>query len=188
MEEEVLQQVLNEVLSELKELTKDQKMVNIALESYNTRINEFQNSLENIKVDIPQLDLRELNKTIGNLMNELKEIIKNQPKQVLHEKRILFYPEGNGENFLKFIAARFLWGIIIIASIYVISFVGFDKWKENSKNEKYRKAYLWILHEQSAKTQKYLIDNLLYFTNDSITSSRKEVIKQIENKIKNKAR
>jgi hypothetical protein len=185
MNNEVMQAVLTELVEEVKEIHKDVLLNNKTVEVYTESINKFEEHLKNISVNVSPPDLKPIEQIINYRLNEIREILKNQPKEVIHEKRILFYPEGNGRNFLKFITVRLLWGIIIIASIYVISFVGFEKWKENSKNEKYKNAYLWILHDQSTKSQKYLIENLLDFTNDSIISSRKEVINQIEkNKLK----
>jgi hypothetical protein len=188
MNNDVLQAVLNELVEEVKEIHKDVLLNNKTVEVYTESINKFEEHLKNISVNVSPPDLKPIEQIINYRLNEIKEILKNQSKEVIYEKRILFYPEGDGRNFLKFIADRLLRYVTLLGGICLLVWIGLYYWKINSENERYKYAYLWILYEQDIKTQNYLIENLLDFTNDSLISSRKEVIKQIENKIKVKPR
>lgn len=176
MKEEVLQQVLSEVLTELKTLSEDQQLINVAIECYNKRISEYQESLAEIKINVPPFDLKELNLTIARSIYELKEVVKSQPKDVLHEKRILLYPEGDRTNFWKFILERSLLYSISAILIYAFAWLAVDSWKSNSENERYKCAYLWIYQQSSRNNKQYLFDKYTEFQNDSIFHSRRNTI------------
>jgi hypothetical protein len=177
MNEEVLKQVLGEVLTELKNLNNEQKMINVALESYNERINEFQYAISNITIETPKIDIGELRQTIGKTQLEIKNIIAAQPKDIIHEKRILFYPEGDGRNFLKFIADKTILYTLIISGICLLCWIRLYFWKQNSENERYKYAYFWIYQNQRKNAARELLfETFNDFKNDSIFKIRKENI------------
>ena len=95
----------------------------------------------------------------------------------MHEKRILFYPDGDRRNFFKFLADRFLLYFLIAVCIFGLSWLGMDYWKSNSENERYKYAFHWVYQFQTAKGGKQVLYNAYKeFQNDSIFKLRKENI------------
>jgi hypothetical protein len=80
---------------------------------------------------------------------------------------------------MKRISFNIFWGIIVLASLYLLGNIGFDKIKENSLNEKYKNAYFWIYYNSGKNGKERLNNILLEFSNDSIANRRKELIEDI---------
>ena len=88
MNEEVLKAILSEILEEQKMLNINNGLLTKAIEDFSEKLSEFENKLSNNLVST-----REETKLVITNLQKLKIIIEAQPKQVIHEKRILFFPE-----------------------------------------------------------------------------------------------
>jgi len=178
MNEEVLHNVLNEVLEEQKNLTKEIQFLTTAIEVNYEETKEFQSFVKGITVEVP---IKPVTDIVNQGIKYIKDVVEKQPKEVLHEKRILFYPEGNGENFLKLICTRLIWTFCIIGTVWIIIKAGGPYYNENSENARYKQAFQWVYMNISNKGQDYLLNAFQEMNNDSIREIR---VKQIENYLK----
>ena len=119
MEKEILETVLLELLEETKK-------VNILIEEQNkeirglkTAFSDFNRKLTEIKVSAPPPDILPLTKIVTEGISRVQKIVAAQPKQVRHEKRILFFPEWNQKEYYKIIFGRILfWLLCLIIATY----------------------------------------------------------------------
>jgi hypothetical protein len=65
-------------------------------------------------------------------------------------------PQGDGQNFIKFIADRILRYIAITGCICLLAWIGLHYWKINSENERFKYAYNWIYQQNDKDIQKSL--------------------------------
>jgi hypothetical protein len=174
MNENVIAKVLTELSDEIKEIRTEQILNSKAVEMYTEAINHFEEYVKQINVTCPPPDITQLVQLINTRYSAIEKVIAAQPKEVLHEKRILLYPEGDKQNFWKFIADRFLRYSLIILGIYATILVGLYYWKANSENERYKYAYFWIYKQQNDTKKQFLYNTIRDFENDSIFKLRKE--------------
>ncbi|MEO8763159.1 MAG: hypothetical protein ABI416_02685 [Ginsengibacter sp.] len=84
-------------------------------------VTDFKRKLTEIKVPVPETDTRPLTMIVTQGINTIQKIIAAQPKQVLHEKRILFFPEWNQKEYYKIIFGRILfWILWVIVATYCL--------------------------------------------------------------------
>lgn len=177
MKTEDLHVILSEILGEIKEIKRDQKFLQPVLENIHIKLNEFEEGLASIEIEPKDIDFSGLINVIRNHHSDLKRIISEQPKEVIQEKRILFYPEGKGTAFLEMILKRMILYLYVIIAIYILGNQISKYSIENSENKKYKIAYEWIYINQKEKNQKYLQKELLLIQNDSIKKIRVDEIK-----------
>jgi hypothetical protein len=80
---------------------------------------KFDKKLTEIKVSAPELNTLPLKMILTEGINRMQKIVAAQPKQVLHEKRILFFPEWNQKEYYKIIFGRILfWILCVIVAAY----------------------------------------------------------------------
>jgi hypothetical protein len=67
----------------------------------------------------PGPDTRPITKIVAEGITSIQKIVAAQPKEVLHEKRILFFPEWNQKEYYKIIFGRILfWILWVIMATY----------------------------------------------------------------------
>jgi predicted PurR-regulated permease PerM len=98
MNEEVLKAVLAEILEEQKMLNINNGLITKAVEDFFEKLSDFENKLSNIKGSTGA-DLQIINTNL----QRLKTIIEAQPKQIIHEKRILLFPDTYKHEFYKIV-------------------------------------------------------------------------------------
>ena len=145
MNEEVLKAVLAEIFEEQKMLNINNGLITKAVEDFSEKLSDFENKLSNTNGNTGA-DLQIINRNL----QKLKLIIEAQPKQVVHEKRILLFPETYKQEFYKIVLGRV---VKLVAIIFVTLFAFFilkdlliqhDNWK-------YKKAWGWLYQRQSNK-------------------------------------
>jgi hypothetical protein len=183
MNEKIISDVLKEVLEVQQNQSKEIEFLTKVVEINNNEIKDFQNMLGQLKIQVPQLDTKPIADSINLGIDHIRKIVASQPKEVLHEKRILFYPEGNGENFIKFLFTRLLWVLCICGIVWVFVKVGGPYFVENSENGRYKDAYLWVYVNASPKAKGILLFNLEEMKNDSIRESRSDIIKSTRKRL-----
>jgi len=126
MEKEILETVLIELLEESKK-------INVLIEGQNKEIQELKSSIRDfdrkfieIKVSVRSLDTVPLKRIISSGIIDIQKIIDAQPKQVLHEKRILFFPEWNQKEYYKIVFGRILFWIFWVIVATYCYFLGRD--------------------------------------------------------------
>lgn len=114
MKDEVLHEVLSELLEEIKKTNTNQGLTITALEKLNESVLGYENKLSQLKITIRPPDLTLFNELVNKRMAEINDTLKKQPKEVVHEKRVLFFPENREKIYFDFIIRRFIPFLILI--------------------------------------------------------------------------
>ena len=117
MNEEVLKAVLSEILEEQKMLNINNGLITKAVEDFSEKLSDFENKLSNSK-ESTGADLQIINTNL----QRLKIIIEDRPKQIIHEKRILLFPETYKQEFYRIVFGKV---VKLVAIIFVTLFAFF---------------------------------------------------------------
>jgi hypothetical protein len=152
MNEEVLKAVLSEILEEQKMLNINNGLITKVVEDFSEKLSDFENKLSNTKggtgADI---------ELINTNLQRLKIIIEAQPKQVIHEKRILLFPETYKQEFYKIVIVSFIKLVaIIIAALFAFFFL--KDLLIQQDNGKYKAAWEWLYQHQGNKGKEVMDD------------------------------
>lgn len=176
MNEEVLTEVLKEILEEQKKQTIEIQFLTKVIEVSNEDIKQLHTDMSAIDSE----DYDKYTKHIANIMingiHQVKEIVASQPKNVLHEKRILFFPEGQGKDFLKTMIRNLLITFCILGIAWIIVRTAAPYYIENSENAIYKDTFQWIYVNTSDKVQNVMLKELQDMRNDSIRKIRLDEI------------
>jgi predicted PurR-regulated permease PerM len=145
MNEEVLKAVLSEILEEQKMLNTNNGLITKAVEDFSEKLSDFENKLSNTK-ESAGADLQIINTSL----QRLKIILEAQPKQIIHEKRILLFPETYKQEFYKIVIG----GLVKFVAIILIGLFSFFFLKGlliQQDNAKYRAAWEWLYQNQGNK-------------------------------------
>ena len=145
MNEEVLKAVLSEILEEQKMLNINNGLITKAVEDFFEKLSDFENKLSNTK-ESAGADLQIINTSL----QRLKIILEAQPKQIIHEKRILLFPETYKQEFYKIVIG----GLVKFVAIILIGLFSFFFLKGlliQQDNAKYRAAWEWLYQNQGNK-------------------------------------
>lgn len=112
MNEEVLKAVLAEILEEQKMLNTNNGLITKAVEDFFEKLADFENKLSNVKGSTGANF-----QIINTNLQKLKTIIEAQPKQIIHEKRILLFPETYKQEFYKIVFGAVIKFVAIILAI-----------------------------------------------------------------------
>lgn len=145
MNEEVLKAVLAEILEEQKMLNINNGLITKAVEDFSEKLSDFENKLSGLQVSTGS-DLQVINRNL----QRLKIIIEAQPKQVIHEKRILLFPETYKQEFYKIVFGK----VVKLVAIILVTLFTFFFLKDlliQQDNRKYKPAWEWLYQHQSDK-------------------------------------
>ena len=162
MNEEILKAVLTEILEEQKMLNINNGLLTKAIEDFSEKLSDFENKLSNNHVST-----QEETKLVITNLQRLKTIIDAQPKQMIHEKRILLFPETYKQEFYKIIFGS----VVKSFAILIVTLFAFFFLKDllmQHENEKFKTAWEWLYQHQSNKG-KVLMDSAII---TSITSAK----------------
>jgi uncharacterized protein with NAD-binding domain and iron-sulfur cluster len=114
MKDEVLHEVLSELLDEIKKANTNQGLTITALEKLSDSVNGFEEGLSNMKISVKAPDLTAFHELVAKRMAEIKDVVQKQPKEVVHEKRVLFFPEYCEKIYFDFIIKRMIPFLILV--------------------------------------------------------------------------
>jgi len=150
MNEEVLKAVLTEIMEEQKMLNINNGLITKAVEDFFEKLTDFENVLSNIK-ESSGADLQIINTNL----QKLRTIIEAHPKQVIHEKRILLFPETYKQEFYKIVFGA----VIKFVAIILITLFSFFFLKDlfiQQDNGKYKTVWEWLYQHQGNKGKKVM--------------------------------
>ena len=157
MNEEVLKAVLSEILEEQKMLNINNGLITKAVEDFSEKLSDFENKLSN-KKESTGADLQIINTNL----QRLKIIIEDQPKQIIHEKRILLFPETYKQEFYRIVFGK----VVKLVAIIFVTLFAFFFLKDlliQHDNTKYKEAWEWIYQRQSNKG-KAVMDSVIFIS------------------------
>jgi len=129
---EMFRTVLNEMLTELKQLRDGQKEMNKTILLLGEKVDGFQQHLENLKVEVPATDLQpvkdelaewavgfnglikegmeKIQTTFSQHLQKLSAVIEAEPKPIV--RRISLFPETDRNGHFKFFISRLILGVL----------------------------------------------------------------------------
>lgn len=146
MNEEVLKAILSEILEDQKMLNINNCLITKAVEDFSNKLSDFENKFlfntkESAGADLQRIDTN---------LQTLKNIMEAQPKRMVHEKRILLFPETYKQEFYKIVLGRVI-KLIAIIFVTLTAFFFLKKLLIQHDNTKYKEAWVWLYQRQSNK-------------------------------------
>ena len=131
MEDEIIETVLKEILDEIKiihEQNEDRKKYD---EDFKNKVQSIEKKLLSIETKSSGMNLMQMQ--LESNANKLERIINEQPKNIIHKKQILLFPEYGAREYYRLVFGRLLfWMMMFLLAIYLYSlgkqFI--DSWKE----------------------------------------------------------
>ena len=117
-------QELQEVLSKQPQVKDEIKKLLLECIATKHLVSDFSRNLTEIKVSAPKPDTLPLTMIVMEGINSIQKIVAAQPKQVVHEKRVLFFPEWES----KIILQNHLWKNSILGTLGDYSYLLLLSW------------------------------------------------------------
>ena len=132
MEKEKLEIVLEEVLEELrtvKDTVLEQKQQTWQLQE---KINDFEKKLNESKPVVPLVNTRSIQSGIETGISKIRQIVAQQPKSVIYERRFLLFPEHNAREYYRIIFRLIMWLTVVCIGVYLFSLgkIALENYKE----------------------------------------------------------
>lgn len=147
MDKDIMETVLTEMLEEQKQNDLLNRENTQALVEQDKRLSTIEKKLDNKSLAPVPTDTKQVERLIAEGINKTIAIVADQPKQVIHQKRILLFPEYNTNEYYKIVFGRVLGWIVllIIATYFFILGKGFIA--AYQENDMYRQGYEQLLKE-----------------------------------------
>jgi hypothetical protein len=199
LDEKTLTSVLDEHVTELKEIKDFMKQQGQQLDQKNRLITDKQNEnakliadfeqkYKNIQVIAPKADTAPVLIMLADGLVTIKEVVTRQINALLDKKNILVLPEDGGKRFSKVLSKRFaiMAAIILISSF--IGLLGLRYWYLNSQNNNFHKIWYWTyIHKDSISRQR-MNDELDSFKLPGVNRERSDSINAYEKQQKKEMR
>lgn len=122
MELEVFKDAMNEQLKEQQTTTKQIEELAKEVKDSSQKIDGFDQKLENQKIVAPAPDTGPIRAILTDFLERITKIVADQPKTVVHQRRLLLFPETNAGQYYKIVFGRLIpWGFAFIATAYVFT-------------------------------------------------------------------
>ena len=136
MDEEIMKPVLREILYEIKTIQEEI----MHRETYDVELKNKVQLIEKRLVTIRMLsdDTSIMLYEIDSYLEKIEKLIKEQPKEIIHKRQILLFPESNPEPYYKLVFGRILFWMLMFLLAYFLFSLGrqyIDDWKEIRKQE-----------------------------------------------------
>lgn len=128
MENVMIEAVLQEILTEQKETIQQLDKMQAKMETLVNKLYDSNNSLQNQNQITPTINLQPLQDWIAREIADIKTIIKNQPANILHQKRVLLFPEHNPGAYYDAVFRWILYALIALLCFCLLAML-IDKWK-----------------------------------------------------------
>jgi hypothetical protein len=196
LDEKTLTSVLDEHVSELKEIKDFMKQQGQQLDQKNKLITEKQNDnakliasfeqkYQRIEVVAPKPDTAPMLLTVGNGMMEIRKTVRELISQQFEKNRILVLPEDKGKFYLKIKAKQIglLAGLTIVFCF--VCWFGFRYLYLDSENSRFRKVWYWAYMHQDSIGRRRMNDNLDSFKQSGMNKQRSDSIGLFEKRQEN---
>lgn len=138
MEQEIIETVLGEILEEIKIIRRENAVRERYAEELKNNVESFEEKLTSIKIKTQEINLLPLQLQLEASAQKIEKIINEQPKNLIHKKQILLFPETGAREYYGLVFGRLLFWmtIILIASyLFTLGKQFIDNWKEVKKYE-----------------------------------------------------
>lgn len=115
MENEVMNAVLNEILAEQKDATGQLEDIEKNLAAIAERLGIMEEKLDSQKIMAATADTASVQSLVAKGLDDIKKVMAGQPREVVHEKHFLFFPEHNAREYY---GTLLRWVLYIIIATY----------------------------------------------------------------------
>jgi hypothetical protein len=123
MENDVIETVLKEVLEEQRLASQKVDELALIVRSLNETNRKLAANLEAFGNKPAPVDLRSTEALLSRNADEIKRLIAEQPREIKHEKRFLFFPENNARDYYD---VCFKWLLFIVIATYAYYLVHYS--------------------------------------------------------------
>jgi hypothetical protein len=196
LDEKTLTSVLDEHVSELKEIKDFMKQQGQQLDQKNKVITDKQNDnaklvasfeqkYQKIEVAAPKLDTGPMLLTLANGMMEIRKTVRELISQQFEKNRVLVLPEDKGKLYLKIKAKQIglLAGLAIVFCF--VCWFGFRYLYLNSENSRFRKVWYWAYMHHDSIGRRRMNDDLDSFKQFGMNKERSDSIGLFEKRQQN---
>jgi hypothetical protein len=114
-----LQIALNDIVGEQKEANQVNKDLIATVNNLAMKVDGFGEKLDKIKVNPPATDTSPMELMMAAGIDRMKRIVEAQPKNVIQEKRILFFPDSSSPEYYRVVLSIvFLFIFMVIVATY----------------------------------------------------------------------
>ena len=129
MDQEQLMGILSEMLEEQKETANFQVSMKAALKELGEKMSKLEEELAKEKPDTSLPVLESNHQLMKEEVEEIKTLIKNVPRPIKHETRILFFPEHQSREYLFTLFGMIALGIIVVLMFIVMRYSMENLWR-----------------------------------------------------------
>jgi hypothetical protein len=136
MDEEIIKPVLLEILYEIKTIQEEI----MHRETYDDELKNKVQLIEKKLVSIRMLsvDTSIMVYEIESYLEKIEKLIKERPKEIIHKRQILLFPEYNPEAYYKLVFGRILFWMLMFLLAYYLFSLGrqfIDNWRDIRQQE-----------------------------------------------------
>ncbi len=136
MEDEIIETVLKEILDEIKIIHEQNVERKKYEEDFKNKVQSIEKKLLSLETKSPGINLLQMQ--LESNAKKIESIINEQPKNIIHKKRILLFPEYGAREYYKLVFGRLIfWMMMFLLAFYLFSlgkqFI--DDWKEIRQKE-----------------------------------------------------
>jgi hypothetical protein len=119
MNEQIFNDVLNDILEELKQSNQTLKTLQTTVKELHTTTTGFEQKLADQKVIAPPADTTAIRELTGKAMTEIAAIVEAQPKNVVKQWRLSFFPDNDRNGSFKHLINKFT--LIILCAALILA-------------------------------------------------------------------
>ncbi|MFT3704785.1 MAG: hypothetical protein QM802_20640 [Agriterribacter sp.] len=120
MENEEIKILLNEILTEQSAYSKETNALQKAVEELTRTVKDFNKRLDGLQSPQSGIDGAQMHIIMRTYTEEIKKIIAQQPKDILQEKRYLFFPEHQAKEYYGTVLRWLLYMLITTYSFLLL--------------------------------------------------------------------
>jgi hypothetical protein len=122
MEPKVLETVMNELLDEQKRTNELLEQETAQQKEIGKKVEGFDDKLGKVQLVVPAIDTGPIVSLMEQHFEKITKILEAQPKNVVHQRRYLLFPENNTGHYYKIIFGRLIpWAIVIIIFAFLLN-------------------------------------------------------------------
>lgn len=146
MEKEKLEIVLEEVVEDSKNVRSAVEELKQEIWQLREKADDLEKKVDTMKVVPPPVDTRPVQTIVRVSLDRIQQLIADQPKTVVHQKRFLLFPEHHATEYYRIIFRLILW-LTLASAVYYLFALG----KEALQNAKeIRLRELQLTHAKDA--------------------------------------
>jgi hypothetical protein len=133
MENEIIRTVLTEILDELKGIRDENLIKEKSVEELKVILRSVEEKITSAKLNSPGISLLSLQTELTKHYENIRDIINEFPKSIVHRKQILLFPETGLREYYRLVFGRvFFWLFISLCATYLFALgkQSVDNWKE----------------------------------------------------------